>query len=83
MAPRHFFVDEAGDLTLFDRKGRLIIGETGVSTCFMVGVATLPDPQAAHDKLEELRTGLLADPYFKNVPSMQPAAPRCPGSRWR
>lgn len=27
----HFFVDEAGDLTFFDQKGRIIVGEAGVS----------------------------------------------------
>jgi hypothetical protein len=40
----------------------------------MVGVAYLPDPQLAHQKLEALRAELLADPYFKDVPSMQPKA---------
>jgi hypothetical protein len=38
----------------------------------MVGVAYIPDPQLAHQRLEHLRAELLADPYFKDVPSMQP-----------
>jgi len=37
-------------------------------------VALLPDPEEAGKALEDLRTELLADPYFKGVPSMQPAS---------
>lgn len=70
----HFYVDEAGDLTFFDRAGRTIIGQRGVSNVFMVGAAYLPNPQFAHELLEELRTELLADEYFQGVPSMQPSA---------
>jgi len=70
----NFYVDEAGDLTLFNKKGHVIIGKQGISRVFMVGVAYLPDPQLAHQKLENLRAELLADPYFKDVPSMQPQA---------
>ena len=68
----NYFVDEAGDLTLFDKKGKIIIGNPGVSKCFMVGFAFVPNPAIAKEQLEGLRDELLNDPYFKNVPSMQP-----------
>jgi hypothetical protein len=68
----HYFVDEAGDLTLFDARGNIIVGNEGVSQFFMIGVAHLPDPDQVLRELEQLRAGLLADPYFKDVPSMQP-----------
>lgn len=71
---RHFFVDEAGDLTTFDRHGRDIVGEPGVSRFFMVGVAQIPDPEFTDSLLQELRNELLADPYFRGVPSMRPDA---------
>ena len=67
----HFFVDEAGDLTFFGKGGRIIVGEQGVSNVFMVGVAEIPDPRFVDALLSELRAELLADPYFKGVPSMQ------------
>jgi len=67
-------LDEAGDLNLFDRKGRLLLGTSGVSNYFMVGVAQLPHLELAGTLLEGLRATLLADPYFRGVPSMQPAA---------
>ncbi len=63
-------MDEAGDMTLFNKKGKIIIGYEGVSKCFMVGFAWVEDPHLAMDLLEKLREELLKDPYFKNVPSM-------------
>ena len=68
----HFFVDEAGDLALFDRRGRVIVGQPGVSHCFMVGAAEIRDPAAVAARLAALRSDLLRDPYFAGVPSMQP-----------
>ncbi len=70
----YYFVDEAGDLTLFNKKGQTLLGKEGVSDYFMVGMAHLPDPTETHHKLEALRQELLADSYFKDVPSMQPKA---------
>jgi len=67
----HFYVDEAGDLTLFNKKGQILVGNEGISKCFMVGFAYIPNPQLVKSELENLRRSLLADPYFKNVPSMQ------------
>jgi hypothetical protein len=67
----NYYVDEAGDLTLFNRRGHVIVGKEGVSQVFMVGVAYLPDPKATSHMLDQLRADLLADPYFKDVPSMQ------------
>ncbi|MCL5952078.1 MAG: DUF3800 domain-containing protein [Chloroflexi bacterium] len=68
----YYYVDEAGDLTLFDKKGRVMLGTPGVSNCFMIGVAHLPDPEQARIRLDALRAQLLADPYFDGVPSFRP-----------
>ncbi|OQY28423.1 MAG: hypothetical protein B6243_12055 [Anaerolineaceae bacterium 4572_5.2] len=68
----HYFVDEAGDLNLFNKKGQVLLGKEGVSYFFMVGVALLPNLAEAQRQLEELRRKLLADPYFQGVPSFQP-----------
>jgi hypothetical protein len=69
---RHYFVDEAGDGVLFGEAGRVRVGMPGCSHYFILGVLDVADPQALADDLEELRSRLLSDPYFKNVPSMQP-----------
>lgn len=68
----HFFVDEAGDPTLFDAKGRILVGAEGCSKTFILGKLDVADPAALHAALERLRAELLTDPYFKRVPSMQP-----------
>lgn len=38
-AAQHYFIDESGDLTLFDSKGRVIVGNEGVSRVFILGAA--------------------------------------------
>jgi hypothetical protein len=69
---RHYFVDEAGDPTLFDRRGRLIVGTEGCSQFFILGKLAASDPESLAGALTGLRKGLLADPYFQGVPSMLP-----------
>ncbi len=69
-----YFVDEAGDPALFNRKGHVIVGTEGCSKYFMLGKLDIEDPGALSNEMEALRNELLRDPYFKNVPSMQPEA---------
>lgn len=73
-ATHRIFVDESGDPTLFDGDGNVIVGREGVSQFFMLGAVHLPNPDAAHRKLERLRRSLLADPYFATAPSMSKTA---------
>ena len=67
-----YFVDEAGDPTLFGARGRVLVGSPGCSRYFMLGVLQVADVLALSAGLNELRQRLLVDPYFKGVPSMQP-----------
>ena len=69
----HYFVDEAGDPNLFKKHGKPVVGKDGCSKFFMLGVADVADPQAVAKDLTELRSRLLADPYFTGVPSFDPA----------
>ena len=71
---RNYYVDEGGDSTLFASRGRLLVGTPGCSRFFMLGLLDLADPAGLEASLRELRVRLLTDPYFKNVPSMQPEA---------
>jgi len=70
---KHYFVDEAGDPTLFARQGKVLVGSEGCSRFFIVGLADVENPAQLAAELNTLRTKLLADPYFKDVPSMQTA----------
>jgi len=69
---KHYFVDEAGDPVLFDAKGRVLVGAEGCSRYFSVGLLDVADAEKLSADLAKLRATLLADPYFKGVPSMQP-----------
>ncbi len=89
----HFYVDESGDLSLFDRRGRIVVGMPGVSTFFMVGLAEVAEPHALRLAMRSLRESLLSDPYLTGIPSMRPDRRRtaicfhakndCPEVRWQ
>ncbi|MEJ7591028.1 MAG: DUF3800 domain-containing protein [Planctomycetaceae bacterium] len=70
---RHYFVDEAGDPSLFKKHGKSIVGQDGCSKFFILGMADVEEPDKVATELESLRAGLLADPYFKGIPSFDPA----------
>lgn len=69
-----YFVDETGDGVIFDSKGRVLVGTGKVQDYFILGMAECWALEKLAGDLAELRSQLLADPYFKGVPSMQPEA---------
>jgi hypothetical protein len=71
---RHYFVDESGDGTLFGRRGKLLLGSEHVRDHFILGMLDVKEPGKLAEEMNELRQSLLSDPYFKDVPSMQPSA---------
>lgn len=71
-ARRSCYVDEAGDPVIFDARGRALPGQDGCSRYFILGAMEAADPAALGEDLDALRRQLLADPYFRGVPSMQP-----------
>jgi hypothetical protein len=68
----HQYVDEAGDPTIFNAKGKVIVGTEGCSAYLMLGKVDVHDPDGLNADLEKLRQELLSDPYFRNVSSFQP-----------
>ena len=71
----HSFVDEAGDPTLFGSKrgSGSIVGTEGCSNFFMMGKLEVDNPETLARQLSDLRTRLLANPYFAGVSSFDPA----------
>ena len=67
-----YFIDEAGDTTLFDKRGKKLLAGNGASKFFILGKILVADPAQLRRDLRNLRAELLADPYFRGVPSMQP-----------
>ncbi len=72
--PLHYFVDEAGDTTLFDSKGRVLVGQAGCSSYFILGRLEVDSPATLTAELNQLRRRLLADPYLNSIPSMRAEA---------
>lgn len=71
-----WFVDEAGDPTLFGKGGKIVADTEGCSRFFIAGKLECRDVGALTAGLEHLRKDLLADPFFKDVPSLDPARKR-------
>lgn len=68
---RYYFVDEAGDGTVFNQLGKLIVGTEGCSKYFMLGFVDIKNPDLLTKELSHLKDKLLSDPYFSKIPSMQ------------
>jgi hypothetical protein len=51
----NYFVDEAGDPTLFNANGKILIGTEGCSSYFMLGKVDIDDPEALSDELNALQ----------------------------
>jgi hypothetical protein len=68
---RHYFVDEAGDLTLFDKKGEVIVGTPGCSNNFILATVLVEEPHGLRKKLDDLRAVITADAYLSKIPSIK------------
>jgi len=66
----HHFIDEAGDLSLFNKRKQVVLGTEGVSKYFMVGAAFVQDPDNLHQQLMQLRESILDDPLLNRIPSL-------------
>lgn len=71
-----YFVDEAGDSALWGRRGKVLIGTKGCSSYFILGMIRVDDAARLALEANELRSQILADPYFRGVPSLDPARRR-------
>ncbi|MEZ4941148.1 MAG: DUF3800 domain-containing protein [Saprospiraceae bacterium] len=67
----HRFLDEAGD-TAFYAKGKVpIIGQAGVSQCFILGMVKFREPLPnLRRRIIDLQNQIVADPYFRDIPSL-------------
>ena len=70
------FVDEAGDPTIFNGDGEVIIGDNGCSRFFMLGKLEVDDPNLLSTQLTALRYKLLTHPYFAGTESFRPERKR-------
>jgi len=69
-----FFVDESGDPTFYDRKGNLIVGQTGCSPILILGFIEAQAPDAIRQAVLALQQEVINDPYFQDFPSIKKTA---------
>jgi Protein of unknown function (DUF3800) len=67
----HYYVDESGDGRLFGGQGRSLLSADLVNKHFILGMIAVEQPEALASDLQALRMALLADSYYKGVPSMR------------
>ena len=67
----YFFVDESGDPTFYDRRGNLIIGQAGCSSLLILGMVEIYDPVSIRQRIIQLRSEIVEDPYLAGIPSIQ------------
>lgn len=66
----YFFVDEAGDATFYNRKGRLIVGTEGCSQHLILGFVRIKDDATElRRRVLALHREVINDPYFQQLPS--------------
>jgi hypothetical protein len=66
----YFFVDETGDATFYNRKGKLIVGDEGCSRQLMLGFIRLKnEPREMREKVLALHQEVRNDLYFQQLPS--------------
>ncbi|MCK6691268.1 MAG: hypothetical protein L6Q97_04110 [Thermoanaerobaculia bacterium] len=67
----HRFLDEAGDTTFYSKEKVPIVGENGVSLCFILGMVKFKEPlEPIRRRIVELQNEVVNDPYFKEIPSI-------------
>ncbi|MCF8011242.1 MAG: DUF3800 domain-containing protein [Clostridiales bacterium] len=70
----YFFVDESGDTTFLNKKGKWIVGQEGVSKILLLGFVKTKDPKTIRQTLNVTRKELINDPYLQDIPSLEKTA---------
>ena len=68
-----YYVDESGDPTFYDRRGRSLLGN-GSSQYLILGFVQIPNPSLARQKLLECQAEVLQNPAFQAFPSLERTA---------
>lgn len=68
----HRYLDEAGDTTFFGKGKTNIVGQTGVSSFFLIGMVTFFEPiSVIRNNILSLQNQVINDPYINVIPSVQ------------
>jgi len=68
----HRFLDESGDTTFYGKKKRIIIGEYGVSKCFILGMVKFKTKlEPLRDQVIKMQNEIVVDEFYQDVPSIK------------
>ena len=67
----HYFLDEAGDPTFYGKGKVPIVGQKGVSNCFILGQLKINEPlNAVRKKVIDLQNQIIREPYYQDIRSI-------------
>lgn len=67
----HYFLDEAGDPTFYGKGKIPIVGQKGVSNCFILGLLKINEPlNTVRQKVLDLQQQIIEDPYYEEIRSI-------------
>lgn len=67
----HYFLDEAGDSTFYGKGRAPILGQEGVSSCFILGLLKINEPlDQIRKKVVDLQNQIASDPYYESILSI-------------
>lgn len=68
----HRYLDEAGDTTFYGKGKVNIVGQPGISKCFILGLVKFKEPlREVRKQVIKLQRQVIADPYFAEIPSIR------------
>ena len=68
----HRFLDESGDTTFYGKNKRIIVGEQGISKCFILGMVKFKTKlEPIRNDIIQQQNDIINNEYFKDVPSIQ------------
>jgi hypothetical protein len=70
----YFFVDESGDPTFYNAKGKCILGTEGCSPLLMLGFIETQKPREMRQAILRAQQSVISDPYFGAIPSISRTA---------
>ena len=65
----YFFVDESGDSTFYNAKGKCIVGEPGCSQILILGFIETQKPHEIRQAVLRAQRSIVTDPYLTGIPS--------------
>ncbi|MBN1820749.1 MAG: DUF3800 domain-containing protein [Prolixibacteraceae bacterium] len=68
----HRFLDESGDTTFYGKKKRIVVGENGVSKCFILGMVKFKTKlEPIREQIINMQHEVAEDEFYRDIPSIK------------